>query len=53
MSVNRGSREVMLDEWWAVWGVFIWQPSSAQVEILYHYLFLSAYLGSGFRSSTC
>lgn len=53
MSMNRGSREVMLDEWWAVWGVFIWRPSSAQVEILYHCLLLSACLGSSFRSSTC
>lgn len=30
MSVNRGPGEVMLDEWWAVWGVFIWRPSGAQ-----------------------
>lgn len=35
MNVNRSPWEVILDQQWAVWGVFIWRPIGSQMEIFF------------------
>lgn len=41
MNVNRSPWEVILDQQWAVWGVFIWRPIGSQMEIFFFSQLLS------------